>query len=88
MKSGKRGGPRKASKLAGVKVKPKYQNPRDTSQVWTGRGRAPVWAAALQKSGKLDAALIGTAKPVKAAKKAVKKPAKKRVAVKKTAPAA
>lgn len=84
MKGGKRGPKRKASKLAGVKVKPKYQNPKDTSQTWTGRGRAPVWAAALQKSGKLESALIGTAKPARAAQKvAGKKVMKKKVVAKK-----
>ena len=55
MKGNKRA---KASKLAGVKVEPKYRNPKDKTQTWTGRGRAPVWAAALKKAGKLDSVLI------------------------------
>ena len=39
----------------GQKVKPKYQNPRDVSQTWTGRGRQPRWIAKeLAKSNKLD----------------------------------
>ena len=25
------------------KVKPKYQNPADSTQTWTGRGRQPRW---------------------------------------------
>lgn len=28
------------------KVAPKYQNPDDASQLWTGRGRKPAWVAA------------------------------------------
>lgn len=43
---------------ANVKVAPKYRNPADMNQTWTGRGRAPLWAAELQKAGKLDSALI------------------------------
>ena len=58
MKGNKRTGRAKASKLAGVKVEPKYRNPKDKTQTWTGRGRAPVWAAALKKAGKLDSVLI------------------------------
>ncbi len=50
--------PRKAKKVAakktGRKVKPKYINPKDVSQTWTGRGRKPLWVAAhLKKSGKI-----------------------------------
>ena len=58
MKGSKRTVRAKASKLAGVKVEPKYRNPKDKTQTWTGRGRAPVWAAALKKAGKLDSVLI------------------------------
>lgn len=29
----------------GKKVEAKYQNPKDTSQTWTGRGRQPRWMA-------------------------------------------
>lgn len=35
-----------------AKVAAKYQNPNDPSQQWTGRGRQPVWVAALLASGK------------------------------------
>ncbi|MEO6699354.1 MAG: H-NS histone family protein [Paraperlucidibaca sp.] len=39
-----------------VKVKstvaPKYRNPNDASQTWTGRGRQPLWIAALLAEGK------------------------------------
>jgi len=27
----------------GGKVAPKYRNPKDSSQTWTGRGRRPTW---------------------------------------------
>jgi DNA-binding protein H-NS len=48
----------RSSKLAGKKVAPKYRNPADASQTWTGRGKAPTWAAALKTAGTLDSALI------------------------------
>ena len=31
---------------------PKYANPADTSQTWTGRGRRPRWVEAALSSGK------------------------------------
>lgn len=41
---------------AGVKkrkpAKPKYANPSDKSQTWTGRGRKPRWVEAALKGGK------------------------------------
>jgi DNA-binding protein H-NS len=33
-------------------VAPKYRNPNDASQTWTGRGRQPLWIAALLAEGK------------------------------------
>lgn len=33
-------------------VAPKYRNPRDPSQTWTGRGRRPLWIA--QAGGDLE----------------------------------
>lgn len=33
-------------------VAAKYRNPNDASQTWTGRGRQPLWVAALLASGK------------------------------------
>ena len=39
----------KASKKA--KVKPKYANPNDSAQTWTGRGRRPKWVEAELSSG-------------------------------------
>ncbi len=45
--------PRKAGKgRSKGKVAPKYRNPDNHDQTWTGRGRAPVWFAALIESGK------------------------------------
>lgn len=35
-----------------TKVAPKYANPADTSQTWTGRGRKPKWVEAMLASGK------------------------------------
>jgi len=46
------------SKLAGKKIPPKYRNPADKSQTWTGRGKMPLWAAELFELGKLEKALI------------------------------
>ncbi len=34
------------------KVKPKYKNPADNSQTWTGRGRQPRWIAEGLANGK------------------------------------
>ena len=46
------------SKLAGKKVAPKYRNPANANETWTGRGKAPTWAAALKTAGTLESALI------------------------------
>lgn len=35
-------GKKKQQKKRG-KVKPKYENPDNTAQTWTGRGRTPLW---------------------------------------------
>lgn len=46
---------KRVSKAKGKKVAPKYRNPADTSQTWTGRGRQPLWVkAALDGGKKLD----------------------------------
>ncbi len=52
--------PRAAKKgtLAGKKVAPKYLNPANPEQTWTGRGVSPAWVQALKAAGTLDAALI------------------------------
>ncbi|MCD9046824.1 H-NS histone family protein [Luteimonas sp. MHLX1A] len=34
------------------KVPPKYRNPDNTKETWTGRGRQPRWMAALVAEGK------------------------------------
>ncbi len=44
-----------------AKVAPKYRNPSDANQTWTGRGRTPVWVQALKDAGNLDSAIIATA---------------------------
>lgn len=50
---GKRGGGRTG------KVPPKYRNPENASETWTGRGRQPRWlVAAMKKGAKLDRFLI------------------------------
>ena len=59
-KSGK--APRAAKKgaLAGKKVAPKYRNPANPEQTWTGRGVSPTWVQALKAAGTLDSALISS----------------------------
>jgi len=42
-----------------TKAAPKYANPADAAQTWTGRGRKPKWVEELLASGKsLDDAAI------------------------------
>ena len=52
--------PRAAKKgaLVGKKVAPKYRNPANPEQTWTGRGVSPTWVQALKAAGALDSALI------------------------------
>ena len=56
--------PRKAANASDkrAKVAPKYRNPNDAAQTWTGRGRSPVWVQALKDAGTLETALIAAAK--------------------------
>ncbi|MTI03080.1 H-NS histone family protein [Roseibium sp. RKSG952] len=35
----------------GTKAKPKYRNPADPAQTWTGRGRKPQWVHDALKAG-------------------------------------
>ena len=42
----------KPARRSGGKVAPKYANPADASQTWTGRGRRPIWVQAALDSGK------------------------------------
>ena len=57
----------KKSALKGAKVAPKYRNPSNHEQTWTGRGVSPTWVQALKVEGKLDSALIVHAVAVAAA---------------------
>ncbi len=49
---------RKPASGARGKVAPKYRNPANAEQTWTGRGKAPLWAQGLKNAGTLDSALI------------------------------
>ena len=42
----------KKSTRKGVKVAPKYRNPDDAEQTWTGRGVMPKWMRALNEAGR------------------------------------
>ena len=52
--------PSKIKKVIGQprKVLPKYRNPENPEETWTGRGRSPAWVASLRENDKLDTALI------------------------------
>lgn len=68
-----RGKAAKGSK--GSSVAPKYRNPSDPSQTWSGRGRQPLWLAdALKKRGSsIEQFLIKGASIKRTAKKATRK---------------
>jgi DNA-binding protein H-NS len=51
----------KKGALAGKKVAPKYRNPANAEQTWTGRGVSPTWVQELKTAGTLDTALIAPA---------------------------
>lgn len=53
-------GPKKGA-LAGKKIAPKYRNPSNPEQTWTGRGVSPVWVQELKTAGTLENALIHSA---------------------------
>lgn len=54
-----RRGPRKPSKMAGTKVAPKYRNPENSVETWSGRGKQPRWLQAYTGNGRaLDEFLI------------------------------
>jgi DNA-binding protein H-NS len=40
-------------------VAPKYKNPDNPSQTWSGRGRSPAWAQPYKEQGRLDDIRIG-----------------------------
>jgi|SRR5690554_172510 len=47
------------SKATGQKVAPKYRNPNNSAETWTGRGRKPLWLQAeLDQGRKLESFLI------------------------------
>jgi DNA-binding protein H-NS len=48
-----RAAPRKAT------IAPKYRNPQDPTQTWSGRGRAPAWARPYKEEDRLDEIAIG-----------------------------
>lgn len=51
----KSGTNRKKAAAKRGRVKPKYRNPADRRQTWTGRGRKPAWVAEhLKNGGKLE----------------------------------
>lgn len=82
-----RGG--KVAKGPKAAVAPKYRNPADANQTWSGRGKRPLWfAQALKKRGITVESLLIDGAAVKAAPvQVVKKPAAKKVAAKKVAKA-
>lgn len=71
-----RGNKKAIGKKGAGSVAPKYRNPSNASETWSGRGRQPIWfAEALKKRGvTAESLLIGG---VPNATKASKKPAKK-----------
>ncbi|MEM9601414.1 MAG: H-NS histone family protein [Pseudomonadota bacterium] len=58
-KAPRAGSKRKVAAKPRAKVAPKYRNPKNAAEQWTGRGRQPLWVAAFIKDGgKLDQLLI------------------------------
>ena len=45
-------GTRKPSKMAGTKVAPKYRDPSNAAQTWSGRGKQPRWLASYTSQGR------------------------------------
>ena len=45
-------GPKSKGSARGSKATPKYRNPMNPEQTWTGRGRKPRWIEAALKAGK------------------------------------
>ena len=48
---------RKKAAKKRTKVAPKYRNPSDPSQTWSGRGRQPRWFKAALRKGKTERSL-------------------------------
>lgn len=76
-----RGG--KSAKGPKAAVAPKYRNPDNASQTWSGRGKRPLWfVEALKKKGVTAESLLivgSPARPVPAKKSAKKVAAKKAI---------
>jgi len=75
-----RGG--KGAKSSKSAVAPKYRNPENSTQTWSGRGKRPLWfVEALKKRGITAESLLiegaTTAAPAKVAKKTAHKTTKK-----------
>jgi DNA-binding protein H-NS len=47
-----------APKAKGAKVAPKYRNPENAEQTWTGRGIPPTWARLMREAGRLNESII------------------------------
>src|SRR6185437_7505507 len=78
-----RGG--KSAKGSKAAVAPKYRNPDNASQTWSGRGKRPLWFVdTLKKKGVTAESLLIAGAPAKSvtAKKAAKKVAAKKAAKK------
>lgn len=74
----RRGG--KSGKGPKAAVAPKYRNPENAAQTWSGRGKRPLWfSEALKKRGATAESLLisGSAPKAAPAKKVAKKAAKK-----------
>ena len=50
--------PKAKRSTAGKKVAPKYRDPANPANTWTGRGRMPQWVQALHAAGTLASAEI------------------------------
>ncbi len=80
-----RGGKKTAGKKGAGLVAPKYRNPANALETWSGRGRQPLWfAGALKKRGvTMGNLLIGGASkpssPIRASTKKAKKATKLKV---------
>jgi len=73
----------RAAKSRGIKVPPKYRDPK-TGESWSGRGTTPRWLRALTKAGhKLEDFAVGA----KSAKRKVKSTKKRRATPRRKKPA-
>ncbi|HEY8586485.1 MAG TPA: H-NS histone family protein [Rhodanobacter sp.] len=52
------GSTRAKAKRSTGKVPPKYRNPADPAQTWSGRGKRPLWFNAALKAGKKEKDLL------------------------------